>query len=88
MKQKTLYKKAIEKWGVKRQLDKLEEELVELLLVVKRKQSGREVEPSAILDELVDVDIMIEQARMLYDIDDKTYYKHKERKKIRLEKRL
>lgn len=88
MKQRLLYKKAIEKWGVKRQLDKLEEELVELLLVVKRKQSGREVEPSAILDELVDVDIMIEQARMLYGIDDKTYYKHKERKKIRLEKRL
>ena len=80
MKQKTLYKKAIEKWGNEAQLNKLKEELLELGLVITRKQNGREVEPSAVLDELVDVDIMIEQARMILGIDDKTYYKHKERK--------
>lgn len=84
---KLLYLKAIAKYGKDAQIEQLEEELAELTLAIKHYKKGK-ITLDEVITELVDVDIMIEQARMILSIDDKTYYKHKDFKKKRLEKRL
>lgn len=84
---KLLYQKAIAKYGKDAQIEQLEEELAELTLAIKHYKKGK-ITLDEVITELVDVDIMIEQARMILNIDDKTYYKHKDFKKKRLEKRL
>lgn len=84
---KNLYQKAIETYGKQAQLEQLEEELAELTLAIKHYKKGK-ITLQDVITELVDVDIMVEQTRMILEIEDKTYYKHKEYKKKRLEKRL
>lgn len=84
---KLLYQKAIAKYGKDAQIEQLEEELAELTLAIKHYKKGK-VTLDDVITELVDVDIMVEQTRMIIGIDDKVYYKHKEYKKKRLEKRL
>ncbi len=87
MKRNELYKKAIAKYGKDAQIEQLEEELAELALAIKHYKKGK-VTLDEVVTELVDVSIMVEQARIILDIDDKVYYKHKEYKKNRLDKRL
>ena len=84
---KLLYQKAIAKYGKDAQIEQLEEELAELTLAIKHYKKGK-VTLDDVITELVDVDIMIEQTRMILEVEDKVYYKHKEHKKKRLEKRL
>ena len=82
-----IYKKIIAHYGTEPQLNKLEEELVELLLAVKHYRSGK-ITYEALIDEIADVDIMIEQSRMLFGIDDDLYYKIKRYKKERTLRRI
>lgn len=85
--QNKIYKKIIKHYGTELQLDKLEEELAELLLAVKHYRSGK-ITYEALIDEVVDADIMIEQSRMLFGIKDELYYKIKRYKKERTLRRI
>ena len=55
-----LYRQAISKWGIDAQLWMVAEECSELVNAIAKYKRGRE-KPSAILEELADVSIMIEQ---------------------------
>lgn len=57
---KELYYQVIEKWGIDAQLWMIVEECSELLNAIAKYKRAREV-PSAILEELADVSIMVEQ---------------------------
>lgn len=57
---KELYSQVIEKWGIDAQLWMVVEECSELSNAIAKYKRGREV-PSAILEELADVSIMVEQ---------------------------
>lgn len=85
--QNKIYKKIINHYGANPQFDKLEEELAELLLAVKHYRAGKATY-EALISEIADVDIMIEQARMLFQINDELYYKIKRYKKERTLKRI
>ena len=82
-----IYERIIKHYGNNPQLDKLEEELTELLLAVKHYRKGK-LSIAELTSELVDCDIMIEQARMIFAIDDETYYRAKRYKKERTLKRI
>lgn len=60
IKKKELYSKAIEKWGINAQLWMVVEECSELSNAIAKYKRGR-VLTSAILEELADVSIMVEQ---------------------------
>jgi predicted nucleic-acid-binding protein len=60
--------KAIEKWGIDAQLYKLEEELVELLLVLKHMNKDETDERvNDVVDEIADVYILIYQSFNIFD---------------------
>ena len=93
-----LYKKAIEKWGLEAQMNMTIEECAELIVALSKATRPTsnlycDERVDAILDELVDVEIMVEQMKHVFD------YKYsngavskfadiKRRKLKRLEKRL
>lgn len=60
LKRKALYSQVISKWGIDAQLWMVTEECSELLNAIAKYKRGR-VLPSAILEELADVFIMVEQ---------------------------
>ena len=67
---KELFKKAIKKWGVEAQIDKLQEELLELALVltqIKCITKDPKVMQQKLYDELADVKIMMAQSDLLFD---------------------
>lgn len=63
---KELYHQAIEKWGFESQSWMVVEECSELLNAISKYRRGR-VLPSAILEELADVSIMVEQMALYFD---------------------
>ena len=73
MRESTIYKKAIKRWGNDLQLSILQEECAELIQAiskVRRYGPGYEDEMKFIDDlaeEIADVEIMIEQAKHMYD---------------------
>lgn len=87
---KTLYLKAIEKWGDELQLNLLEEECLELALAVRHYQRRRTDSPANLIEEMADVEIMLEQAKILLLIGtDKYAFRTAKRKKLkRLKERL
>jgi NTP pyrophosphatase (non-canonical NTP hydrolase) len=65
-------RKAIDKYGEIRQIEKLEEECLELALAIRqwRNKGGLNSEAYAkIVDEIADVDIMLTQAKIIFPID-------------------
>lgn len=69
MKQTTLYKKALKKWGQEAQLQMIQEECAELIQAVS-KILRKGDQPHLIMnlaEELADVEIMIEQAELMFD---------------------
>lgn len=60
LKKKELYSKVISKWGIDAQLWMVTEECSELLNAIAKYKRGRETQ-DAILKELADVSIMVEQ---------------------------
>lgn len=68
----TILRKAILKWGVKTQINKIQEELLELALVLNQLNCPTKL-PSEmeekLYDELADVKIMMAQAEIIFDSD-------------------
>jgi len=69
---KEILQKAIDKWGKETQINKIQEEALELALVLnQRKCPTKDVEQmeANLYDELADMKIMMAQAEMLFDAD-------------------
>lgn len=81
---KEILQKAIDKWGKETQINKIQEEALELALVLnQRKCPTKDVEQieANLYDELADMKIMMAQAEMLFDAD-----RINERVKFKLDK--
>ena len=76
-----LYKEALEKWGEEAQIDMLNEECGELITAVAQFKRGR-TSHHAVMTELADVFIMVEQIATMMDYED--FEKELERKLIKL----
>jgi len=83
MKNKNIYKRAVEMWGVDAQSDVMMEECAELIFaILKMKRSGTSQQITDrynnVCEEIADVRLMLNQMEYIYDknmIDD--YYKEK-----------
>lgn len=85
---KKLYLEAVVKWGIPLQIGMYHEESAELTIELnKTLRTGKVVKP-ILIDEIVDVEIMLEQIRVMFEITDEECNKHKLYKLERLEKRL
>lgn len=85
-----IYKKAIETWGVKAQLEMLQEEATELALAARKycRNIGNETYNN-LAEEVADVEIMIEQLELMNPVLFRNYVEVvKEQKLKRLEKRV
>ncbi|KXS45577.1 MAG: hypothetical protein AWU54_313 [Candidatus Frackibacter sp. T328-2] len=76
-----IYQKAIEKWGAESQFGMAQEEAAELIRAISKVLRGKE---SNIEEEIADVEIMLEQLRLM--LDEVKIEKEKQRKLNRLEK--
>lgn len=80
---------AIDKWGRASQIEMVQEECLELALALqqmRRKSKDKRVMLERVIDEIADVHIVMEQARILFDpawIDERIRFKME-----RLEQRL
>lgn len=95
MNKEELYKKALREWGNDSQINLAVEECAELIKVLMK--HGRDLNGSTldeILEELADVEIMVEQMKLIFDYKEHSALKMsvfefiKKRKLERLEKRL
>lgn len=80
-----LYLAAVVKWGAQSQLDMLGEECAELIAALNKVKRGR-IDRLALMEEIADVEIMVEQARTIFG--DSTINDIKREKLRRLEKRI
>lgn len=92
MKRKTkrlsIYLKAIRNWGIRTQLEMAQEEATELALAVRKMIKNPSAEnQSAVAGEIADVEIMIEQLKVTYDLTKEVGY-IKRQKVRKLKKRL
>jgi len=82
MKNNTLYKlthRAIDAWGLDFQTEMIVEECAELIHAIKKFKRGK-ISPEALLEEIVDVEIMIAQAKLMYST--KKEHGHMMKKKL------
>jgi NTP pyrophosphatase (non-canonical NTP hydrolase) len=65
---RNIYKMALDKWGPQSQIDMLVEECAELIVAVHhaRRALGADGTMAAVIEELADVEIMLEQMRMIF----------------------
>ena len=84
---KAIYEAAIAKYGESKQLVKAMEELAELQQSICRVFCDRGNEDN-IIEEIADVEIMLEQVKMIFDIPEEIIETVKMQKVERLEKRL
>ena len=82
-----LYQKCLDKWGIGLQMNMLIEESSELITVISRIMKGRDRILNNLIEELADVEILIEQIKYAYKIEEKVLIE-KDRKIERLGKRL
>lgn len=83
----TTLKKAIETYGAEAQLNVAIEELSELIKEICKHKRGAD-NVVAIIEEMADVYIMLEQMRMIFDIQNLAINDVVDKKITRLEKRL
>lgn len=82
-----ILKQAIEQFGVENQTEMIKEECLELALALQRfKRNPCDTNVDNIIDELADVNIMIEQAKIMFPTD--LIQKRIDYKMERLEKRI
>ena len=84
-----LYKKAIKKWGIEAQIRMFFEEIAELTLEICH--TGRENKVTFtcdLINEFADVEIMLEQMAVAFNIPREKIYNKKKEKLVRLEERL
>jgi len=69
-KRRELYEKALEKWGADSQVDMLIEEMAELTQVLLHiRRENRDVTVEELSDEIADVEIMLEQVKVITSCD-------------------
>jgi len=83
-----IYKKAISVWGFESQLLMAIEEMAELTEAISHLLRNRKNSVNEMLEELADVEIMIEQMRIVFTAKKEAIDKIKEEKLIRLSKIL
>ena len=90
MTRKEYFKKAIDLWGIRFVLDMLQEECGELTAAVNRYKRRRDNSFSNLIEELVDVEILLEQAKvaLIYGTDKNVYLGLKRKKLKRFKKRV
>ena len=91
MTERELYCEAIEKYGEHRQLVKVCEELSELSQAICKRfdvSLGYEPDVEDVVEEIADVEIMLEQLRIILDVDPEMEARWRERKLRRLRRRL
>lgn len=68
MNKEELFKKALDKWGAKAQLEMLQEEATELALATRKLIRNNDTKAYLdIISEIADVEIMIEQFHFIHD---------------------
>lgn len=82
---RSIFRRAIAKFGVENQVSMILEECSELILAISHYNRGR-VNSSAVMEEIVDLTIMCEQARLIYDPTDTEFGRIYIKKINRLEK--
>jgi hypothetical protein len=82
-----IYAKAVMKFGVKAQLNVALEELAELQKEICKFFRGRD-NRAEIIEEMADVYIMMEQMRIIFEVQEVELIKAKTKKLIRLQKLL
>lgn len=88
---KRLLCEAIDRWGSDRQLIKCCEEMAELTQAICKRFDqgpGNDFDQEAVVEELADVEIMLEQLRIIMDVDSEMEARWRERKLRRLMVRL
>ncbi|CAM2952075.1 hypothetical protein HAHI6034_05625 [Hathewaya histolytica] len=85
-KNKEIYTKAIERYGLNAQIDMVFEEMSELQKELCKFKRGKKTVDN-IAEEIADVTIMLEQMQLAFDIKDKVQFQ-KDLKVKRLENRL
>ena len=88
---KRLLCEAIERWGDDRQLIKCCEEMAELTQAICKRFDhgpGNDFDVEAVVEELADVEIMLEQLRLILEIDPALEARWRDRKIRRLMLRL
>ena len=86
-----LYREAIERYGEHRQLVKVCEELAELQQAICKRfdvSVGYERDGEEVVEEIADVEIMLEQLRVILRVDPEMEQRWRERKLNRLRRRL
>ena len=86
MKEKEIYRHALDKWGAKAQICMLFEEMAELQKELCKNFRGKE-NRAEIAEEIADVEIMLNQMKILFDIEEDAE-RYKQFKLKRLEERL
>jgi len=75
---KRTYEALIAKFGKEHQIDQAVEELAELIVAIKHhRKNPNPTTRRALVMEIVDVDIMIEQLKMIYEIPNPYYVGHR-----------
>ena len=89
MNTKEIYRKCIERWGEELQVGMLSEEIGELLIAVnKYRRKTTEDNKRNVCEELADVQIMMEQIEILFDLDSSQIHNWYEKKLDKLEEML
>lgn len=84
-----LYKKAIKKWGQNAQVNMFFEEVAELTVEICHARRENKVAFSCdLINELADVEIMLEQMAVMFNIPREFIYNKKKEKLVKLEKML
>jgi hypothetical protein len=79
--------KALEKWGINAQVMMLIEEMSELTKEICKNFRGRD-NRTEMLDEICDVSIMLEQAKIVFNFSDEEIEEHVDFKINRIQERL
>ena len=82
---RSVFHRAIAKFGIDHQVSLIMEECSELILAISHYGRGR-VKSDVIMEEVVDITIMAEQARLIWDPTDEKFGEIYKRKIDRLEK--
>jgi NTP pyrophosphatase (non-canonical NTP hydrolase) len=84
---RSVFHRTIARFGVEHQVSLIMEECSELILAISHYRRGR-VKSDAIMEEIVDMTIMLEQARLIFDPTDEKFGEIYKKKIERLEKLL
>jgi hypothetical protein len=82
MTEQELMKRALSQWGSEAQVNMAFEEMAELAFALCKYRRGK-VKYPVIVEEIVDVSLMIEQLRLIYDLDNQ-FEKIRKQKLLRL----